>query len=99
MAYCLVKRLYGRTNKRDATKQIGRHVRRLERAQHAAEQNKTNVRDDFNEGMMVPNSDVHHQISKSRNDPLNIYSYVHANQGDPAFTVRCAFGTMSYVLT
>jgi len=88
LAHCLVKRLYGRTNKHDdATKQIGRHVRRLERAQRATDQN--NISDDLNEGNMV--QDVHYQISKSRNDPLNIYCYVRANEGDPAFIVRCVF--------
>ncbi len=78
------------------TKQIGQHVRQLERAQCAADQNKANVSDDLN-GMMV--QDVHHQISKSWNYPLNIYSYVHANEGDPAFMVRCTFETIFYVLT
>ena len=91
MAHCLVKRLYGRTNKHDdATKQIGQHVRRLERAQRAADQNKADNSDDLNgPGMMV--QDIHHQISKSRNDPLNIYSYVRANEGDPALMVCRAF--------
>jgi len=42
--------------------------------------------------MMEQESDAHHQISKSRNDPLNIYSYVYANQGDPAFVVCYMFG-------
>ena len=97
MAHCLVKCLYGRTNKHnDATKQIGWHVRQLEHAQCAADQNKANVSDDLN-GMMVQN--IHHQISKSQNDPLNIYSYVRVNEGDPAFMVHCAFETIFYVLT
>ena len=91
MAHCLVKRLYGRTNKHDATAQIGRHVRRLEHAQHAtAEQNKLNISEFLNESM-GQDLDVHHLISKSQNDPLNIYLYVHANQGDPTFMVRCTF--------
>jgi hypothetical protein len=57
MAYYLVKCLYGRTNKHnDVTKQIGQHVRQLERAQHAANQNKANISDDLNgPGMMVQN--------------------------------------------
>ena len=60
MAHCLVKRLYGRTNKHDnATKQIGRHVRRLERAQRDADKKTADVSDEFNEGLMV--QDVHHR--------------------------------------
>ena len=31
--------------------------------------------------------DGRYQISNSRNDPINIYTYVHAHQDDPAFTV------------
>ena len=90
MAHCLVKHLYGRTNKHDnVTKQIGCHVRRLEQAQRDADQKTTDISDEFNEGLMV--QDVHHQISASWNDPLNIYSYVHANEGDPTFIVRCMF--------
>jgi hypothetical protein len=37
LAHCLVKWLYGRTNKHDATWQIGQHVRQLECAQLAAD--------------------------------------------------------------
>jgi len=29
----------------------------------------------------------HYQISKSRKDPLDIYAYIYANHGDPAFNV------------
>jgi hypothetical protein len=39
-AHWLVKQLYGRTNKRDATKQIRKQVRRLEQAQVATERRK-----------------------------------------------------------
>jgi hypothetical protein len=31
--------------------------------------------------------DKHYQISKSRRDPVNIYSYVLANNTDPSFKV------------
>ena len=93
MAHCLVKHLYGRTNKRNATKQIGKCIRQLEHAQHAAaEQNKVNISESINDGMMQQELDAYHQISKSWNDSLNIYLYVHANQGDPAFVVCYMFG-------
>ena len=91
MSHCLVKQLYGRTNKHDMTKQIGRHIRWLEHAQDATEWNQLNVSETINEGMMEQESDAHHQISKSWNDCLNIYSYVYANQGDPAFVVCRTF--------
>ena len=41
--------------------------------------------------MVEQDSDAHHQISKLWKEPLNIYSYVHANQGDPAFVVCYTF--------
>ena len=69
------------------TKQIGRHIRQLEHAQDGKKLNISNM----NEVMMEQDSDTHHQISKSRNNPLNIYSYVYANQGDPAFVVCHVF--------
>jgi len=87
LSHCLVKWLYGRTNKRNVTKQIGRHIRQLEHAQDGKKLNISNM----NEVMMEQDSDTHHQISKSRNNPLNIYSYVYANQGDPAFVVCHVF--------
>ena len=84
LAHWLVKQLYGRTNKRDATKQIGKRVRQLEQAQVAAEQRKIkNSMDDIIE----INLDTRYQVSNSRNDPINIYAYVYANRGDPAFSV------------
>ena len=89
-----MKRLYGRTNKRGATKQIGRHVRRLERAQLAAEQEELKrcsetqgIGSDDLEDILDMNLDACYQISNSRKDHLNIYSYVRENARDPAFSV------------
>ena len=86
LAHRLVKWLYGRTNKRDAAKQIRRHVRRLEQAQVAEEQlkMKTGIDDSISSEI---NLDARYQISYSRNDPVDVYTYVHANKGDPAFSV------------
>ena len=83
--------MYGRTNKRDATRQIGRHVRRLERAELAVDRHRLSKRstthtaggkDDIDHDL-----EKHYQISKSRRDPVNIYTYVHKNNTDPAFNV------------
>jgi hypothetical protein len=90
LAHCLVKHLYGRTNKRDATRQIGRHVRQLERARCLAEQDKLDVGKSLNEDM-EQDINVHHHIAKSQKDPMNIYSYIYANRGDPAFMVCYTF--------
>ena len=98
-----MKRLYGRTNKRDATKQIGQHVVRLERAQLATEQQTTGKRskrpttrvdDDIDEDL-----EKHYQVSKSRKNHKDLYGYVYENCGDPAFNVRlhvrCAYSEVS----
>jgi len=89
LAHRTVKRLYGRTNKRDATKQIGQHVRRLERAELAADHPMTQMNQRCETASVNDNIDQdlekHYQISKSRRDPVNLYSYVYENEGDPAF--------------
>jgi hypothetical protein len=72
VSHCLVKRLYGRTNKHDMTKQIGRHIRQLEHAQDGKKLNISNM----NEVMMEQDSDAHHQISKSQNNPLNMFMQI-----------------------
>jgi hypothetical protein len=96
LAHRLVKRLYGRTNKRNAARQIGKRVRRLEKAQLAAgrrqlkEKSKHNqINDD--EGL-EKDLDIRYQISHSKNDPVDIRSYIRMNQGDPAFKVSFECG-------
>lgn len=76
--------MYGRTNKHDATRQIGQHVRRLERAQLADDRQKhtTGGTENIDQDM-----EKHYKISKSRRDPVNVYTYVYANDTDPSFNV------------
>ena len=88
-AHRLVKRLYGRTNKRNATMQIGRHVRRIERAQLAAERQQLKTQSEMR-GVSIEETadqylDQRYNMSNSRNDPVDLYSFVHEHQGDPAF--------------
>jgi len=71
LAHRTVKRLYGRTNKRDATKQIGQHVRRLERAELAADHPMTQM----------------NQRCETASVNDNIDQDVYENEGDPAFKV------------
>lgn len=88
-----MKQLYGRTNKRNATKQIGNRVQRLERARLAAEQGKKkrgSEMPDINthEGPGVHmNIDARYALPTSRNRPVNIYNFVRTHRGDPALTV------------
>jgi hypothetical protein len=77
--------------------QLGRRVRRLERAQLAADRQRikkqTEMRDvniDSDEHMGM-NLDARYEVPYSRNDPVNIYSFVHAHHGDPAITVCLSF--------
>jgi hypothetical protein len=98
-----MKRLYERTNKRDATKQIGQHVVQLEHAQLAAEQQTTSKRsktqttsvdDDIDQDL-----EKHYQVSKSQKNHKDLYGYIYANQGNPAFNVSlrvpCAYPGVS----
>jgi len=89
LAHRLVKRLYGRTNKRDATKQIGQRVRRIERARLTADRHRlktqtkgrgVSVKEDTDQDL-----DKRYHMSSTRNDPVDLYSFVCENQGDPAF--------------
>ena len=71
------------------TKQIGQHIKRVEHAKLAADRQRMNERstsgdDDHNRGQDL---EKHHQISKSQKDDMNIYSYVYAHRGDPAFNI------------
>ena len=84
----MVKRLYKRTNKRNATKQIGQHVLRLEHAQRAAEREQSKTQTASVDDDIDVDLDKHYQISKTRKNTVDIYSYIYANPGDPAFDVR-----------
>jgi hypothetical protein len=94
LAHKIVKRLYGSTNKRRAEKQIANRYRRLERARLAfdrkrlhnrTQQKATNNVDDRVEG----DSDLRYHISPSKRCPLDIFSTIRENRGDPAYHVRC----------
>jgi hypothetical protein len=60
LAYRLVKRLYGITNKHDVMQQIGQHVRRLECAQLAADCHQLKMR-----------SEMHVNIEENTDQYLN----------------------------
>ena len=90
-----MKRLYGRTNKRNATVQIGKHIRQLERAQHAAELQRMKCRSempaiDIHEGMRM-DLDTCYEIPITRNKSVNIYNFLRVHHGDPAITVSLPF--------
>jgi hypothetical protein len=65
-------------------------VRRLERAQLAAERQTLHQRSKI----AKVNDDIYndlekrYQLSMSQKDRVNIYSYVYEHEGDPAFKVR-----------
>ena len=71
-----MKRLYGLTNKKNAVQQIGAKYSRKE-ALHPAERQE--IQDASKHSL-----EEHRQISNSRNTPINIYSFLLVNPGDPA---------------
>jgi hypothetical protein len=94
LAHKIVKRLYGSTNKRHAGKQIAKRYQRLERAclafdrkclHNHTQQKATNNVDDQAEN----DSDLQYHISLSKRCPLDIFSTIRKNRGDPAYHVRC----------
>jgi len=87
LAHRMVKRLYGRMNKRNAAKQIGWHVLRLEHAQVSTEREQSKTQTASIDDNIEIDLDKHYQISKTRKDTVDIYSYIYANPGDPAFHI------------
>ena len=86
LAYCMVKWLYGRTNKRNAAKQIGQHVLRLEHAQ-VSEREQSKIQTASIDDNIEIDLDKHYQILKTQKDAVDIYSYIYANPSNPAFNV------------
>ena len=78
--------------------QIGRHVQRLECAQLVAERQKLKSKDETlgisTDDSIDEDLDIHYQISNTRRDPVNIYTYVRANTEDPAFSVHLSVGNV-----
>jgi hypothetical protein len=72
--------------------QIGRRVRRLERARLAAHRQRmgdsemSNINVDSDAGMGI-NPDARYEVPNFQRDAFNIYSFLHAHKGDPAITV------------
>ncbi|KAF8872006.1 hypothetical protein BD779DRAFT_1613865 [Infundibulicybe gibba] len=83
LSHRLVKRLYGLTNKRDATKQIGKRYRRLQKARVAWSQ-RLQLHADEEEASRRSNPQLHHHITQSKNHPIDLLQFVKQNAGDPA---------------
>lgn len=85
--------LYGRTNKKDAMKQVAKQYSR-----------KTVLRDpEYNKQLKEREElaraplDIHHIVSPSRNNPINIYNFVRPTADtalDPAKQVICFIVTV-----
>jgi len=92
-----VKQLYKLTNKRNATKQIGTRVRRLERAQASFQRQKLQKKrhgfpyhetsKDNRQSDAADDSDLHYFISPSQNDWFDIYALLKSRSADPAYKV------------
>jgi hypothetical protein len=97
LSHRLVKRLYGRTNKNQAIKQIAKLERRRARLRQATEAAKTapDMHEEhphhvgmYDSDPLPPTSpDMHHHISESRNFPRDIFSLMHEFPDDPASKV------------
>jgi hypothetical protein len=101
LAHRLVKHLYRRTNKINATRQIARHERRgtrLRRAREAAQPYGHAHHVQFLENGRLPYTaiDQHHHISDSRNHPLDLMSFVHDPPNDPAKKVFPSLSSCLY---
>src|SRR6266851_8722915 len=76
LAHRLVKRLYGRTNKCDATRQIGQCIRRLECARLVADCHRLNMQSET-QGISVRENidqdlEKQYHMLNAQNDPVNL---------------------------
>ncbi|KAJ2924212.1 hypothetical protein H1R20_g12890, partial [Candolleomyces eurysporus] len=100
LAHRLVKRLYGRTNKRAVEKQIGNRVQRLEHARLALlrrehrlrqQQRREVVRRNLaspnaeDDAVELENQNSRFFISQSQNRSLDLFKLVKENRGNPAY--------------
>ncbi|KAF7341050.1 hypothetical protein MSAN_02091000 [Mycena sanguinolenta] len=88
----LVKRMYGITNKRTHSAQIAARVMRVARARAAARRSKKHTHHVlFGQGdpLGATPPDIHHQTSKDRRNPLDMYTdfKFKPQDGDPAMAV------------
>jgi len=101
-----VKQLYKLTNKRNAAKQIGTRVRRLERAQAAFHRRKLREkqyglqsnkphyetsRDKQSDPSSTNDSDLRYFISPSQNEWFDIYALLKSRSADPAYKVSVSY--------
>ena len=86
------------TNKKDATKQIGKRVRRMEMAEQALHRRKLRERqhgllsasrstDANTTADAADDSDLRYFISPSQNQKIDIYQLLRTRNGDPAYKV------------
>ena len=90
VAHRFIKRLYSRTNKNNAVKQIAKNERRstrLRRAREAAAAPRVRHAHHvpFAESDPVPHSSIdHHQMSDSKNFSHHLMTFISEPAGDPA---------------
>ncbi|KAF8156767.1 hypothetical protein B0H34DRAFT_789464 [Crassisporium funariophilum] len=85
LAHNLVKRLYGSTNKRDTDCQIAKRYRRHEQARLALERKQLRDRALKTRTEDTGDSDLRYHISASKNRPIDIFTAIRTNKGDPAY--------------
>ena len=89
LAHCFVKRLYGRTNKKNAVKQIAKNERRNARLSHAHEaaaapHQSHHVQFSDHDPLPPTSFHQHHHMSDSKNFPHHLMSFISQPPNDPA---------------
>jgi hypothetical protein len=104
LAHRTVKRFYRMTNKINVARQIARRERqstRLQRAQEAAMAPRQrghihHLQFSNNDPLPRTGMEQHHQISDSKNYPLNLFTFVNSPPNDPAKKV--CYKTLAFAL-
>lgn len=84
LAHCLVKRLYGLTNKQDTPEQIGCHY---SQGCHFDEPGSQDTTQDSHKSADDNPPELHHSIANCHNNPVQLASFSSGSMQDPAAKV------------
>ncbi|KAJ6596003.1 hypothetical protein B0H10DRAFT_1828623 [Mycena sp. CBHHK59/15] len=89
LAHRFIKRLYGWTNKNNATKQMTKlehrdtRIRRAKQAATSPRNRNGSLAFSENNGSLYAGLDLHHYMSKLRKDPIHLLKFVQVNPHNP----------------
>ncbi|KAH7920743.1 hypothetical protein BV22DRAFT_1020666 [Leucogyrophana mollusca] len=84
LAHRAIKAFYSLTNKNNTNKDLAKHEHRRRRLRRMRESSALDNRPSPENDLPPPDPCLHHQISKTRNDPKDIFKMLQLHKEDPA---------------